>query len=714
MTDIQEEPAQEPSLAERLGQACVALRPDLEVSRHIFRGEVCYIFIDPLTFSSHRFARADYAILTRIRDSVPLSVIFEELVSVGDLLQDSEERFYGFVFSLHKSGLLNLPISDEKSLYERHLSKKKGKRSQSIKSLLFFKIPMLDPDALLTRTARYAAPFFGRGAFAAWLALVALALWVVGRNWMEFTEPVGDIFRNENLPLLWISLITLKIAHEFGHGYATKLRGGHVPEMGLFMMIFTPCAYVDSTAAWGFPRKRDRMVVNFAGMYIEIYIAVISVLLWSITPPGMLRSVLHNIIMLSSVITIGFNVNPLMRFDGYYALSDWMEIPNLRARSQAEGTRLLKRIVLGLHTPGEAKLGLRCFLVFFGICSAIYKFTLVIGISATIAMKFPAIGLGIGLAYLLGEALGVLRVCIPYLWGHHETASVRGWAVTLLALLLVGMPLGIALVPVPNSVVTKGVLSSEIDLVLRATTDGFLAGIHVNTGEELSAGQPIVVLEDAESTSALAEVEGRLEAAQVQLDRAANVGVATRTQESYRVKQLEVERDMLAEQVSRLQILAPVDARVIELIRPGEVGRFVSQGEPIASLASGYTVVRALMSEEQLVASGARPGSLAEFRATADRSKVWQGIVGRILPAGKRELNQSFAASLDPAEYGVNPLTGLAPRSQFEVEIRLLGGAEVDTLPRGLTGHLRFLGEPEPLGLAIIRKSLTFLRRLTS
>ena len=176
-----------------------------------------------------------------------------------------------------------------------------------------------------------------------------------------------------------------------------------------------------------------------------------------------------------------------------------------------------------------------------------------------------------GLAYLVGEALGILRVCIPYLWGHHETASVRGWAVCLLALLLVGAPLGIALVPVPNSVVTKGVLSSEVDLVLRATTDGFLSGVHVDSGEHLTAGQMVVVLEDAEATSALAEVEGRLEAAQVMLDRALEADMATHTQESHRVQQLEVERNMLAEEVARLQILTPIDARVIELMHAAQV-----------------------------------------------------------------------------------------------------------------------------------------------
>lgn len=703
-----------PSLADRLGQAHVELRSDLEASRHVARGEVCYVLTDPLNFTSHRFSRADYAILIRLGAERPLSEIFEELVNVGELYEEDSERFYGFVFSLHKIGFLNLPISDEKSLYNRHIAKRNAKRSQAFKSVLFFQIPLWQPDVFLTRTAQWARPFFSRAAFTTWLLLVGLAAWVVAHNWTEFTAPVGDIFRNENLPLLWISLIALKAAHEFGHAYATKLLGGHVPEMGLFMMVFTPCAYVDASAAWGFSRKRDRLIVNFAGMYVELLFAALAVLAWSVTPPGLWRSVLHNVVMLASVITIGFNINPLMRYDGYYALSDYLEIPNLRARSQAEGVRLLKRLTLGVKTTGEASGGLRAFLVSFGAASALYKVTLVLGISATIAIKFPAVGLVMGAAYMGSELWGILKRSVPYLWSAEETSAVRTWAVSLALLIVAGLPIGLSALPVPSSVTTVGVLSAETDIVLRAETPGFVRKLSFAHGTNVARGEVLLQLDDPEVSTQLEAVEGRLAVAELRLAQSRGEGPAVEQQESERVRQLLRERDQRSAELDELQVKSPVSGRIVGGIEGRDLGRYVVRGEPVASLVAGATVVRALLSEEDLVSSRARPGSPTEFRSKAQPGQTWRGEVKRIIPAGRREFDQPFAAHLDPAEYSVNPMTGQATRSQFELEVILDEAEAALALPHGMTGSLRFEGQSEPLGLSLMRRSLTFVRRLTN
>jgi putative peptide zinc metalloprotease protein len=703
-----------PSLADRLGQSCVELRADLETSRHVFRGEVCYILIDPLNFASHRFSRADYAILTRVSVEQPLCQIFEGLVASGELQQEDSERFYGFIYSLHKIGFLNLPISDEKSLYERHNAKLASKKTNTLKTALFFQVPLWQPDSFLTRTTRFAKPFFTRTAFSVWVTLVILATWVVAHNWTEFMAPVGDIFRSENLPLLWISLIALKIAHEFGHAYATKLLGGHVPEMGLIMMIFTPCAYVDATAAWGFTRKRDRLIVNFGGMYVELFCAALAVIAWSVMPPGLWRSVLHNVVMLASVITIGFNINPLMRYDGYYALSDYLEIPNLRARSRAEGMRLLKRIVLGVRTSGEKALGLRTFLIGFGISSAIYKVVLVLGISATIAMKFPAVGIALGAAYLLIEVWTQLKLAIPYLWRSKETDAVRKWAMSLALMIVAGIPFMIAAVPVPTTVTTRGVLSSETDLVLRAEAPGFLSVHNIHPGRSVGASEVLVTLLDKEVSTNLSEVEARLSVAKIRLEQSRGGPPALVLKGVERVNQLEQERQQSADRLERLNVRSPVAGLIVTGLDQEDVGRFVGKGEEIGTLVAGATIVRALLSEEELVAVRTSPGSPVEFRSHADAGRIWKGQVRRVIPGGSRDFDQAFAAHLDPADYSVNPATGRTTRSQFEVEVILLEASTPGQLPHRLSGSLRFKGVSEPLGVALWRKSLTFLRSLTS
>jgi len=704
-----------PSLAGRLGETCVELRPDLETSRHVFRGEVAYVLLDPVTFRSHRFALADYRILSCLRASRTLADTFAELLRRGYLEESDEERFYQFVFSLHKIGFLKLPISDEKTLYQRHLSRARAKRRQLPKSLLFLRIPVLDPDAFLSRTAALARPFFTRWAFALWLGVVGLSLWVVGRNWGEFTAPLGDIFRNENLPLLWVSLVVLKVAHELGHAYATKVFGGRVPEMGIFLMLFTPCAYVDASAAWGFSRKRERLTVCLAGMYVELFLAALAVLAWSVMPPGLWRSVLHNVVTLASVVTVAFNINPLMRYDGYYALSDLVEIPNLRSRAQQYSVAVLKRLVLGVRTAGvEGGARLRLFLLGFGVSSAVYKVGLVLGISATIALKFPALGLLLGGAYVLGELWSVLRRSIPYLWKAEETSPVRVWAMSLALLVVAGLPFAIAAVPVPSWVTTTGVVSTETEVMLRAESSGSLDELPVRVGDAVAPGATLARLSDLDAVARLEEARARLVAARVALEQARSLDPARTAQAEGRVRQLEEELAARRRDVDRLTVRSPLEGTATIGLDESEVGRYVKRGEPVASIVAGAPVVRALLTEEDVAAARPEPGTRVEFRTLAQPDRLLEGTVRRVVPSGRRQLDQPFARHLDPADYAVNPMTGKATRSQFEVEIELDDADDSVCLARGLTGKLRFEGSEEPMGLLLLRRMLTFMHRLVS
>ena len=243
MTDESHQP-QAPAIAARLGKTRVELRPDLDVSRHVFRGKPCYILQDPLTFQSHRFSIEDYRVLTSLSSDQDLCDTFLLLVRMGLLGEADEERFYRFVYSLHKKSLLKLPISDDGTLYKRHVARKRQKQKAAAKSVLFWRIPVWNPNRFLNRTMGAMRPFFSRTAFIVWALVVGTGSLMIFQNWSEFMAPTGDIFSGPNLPLLWITLIVLKVAHEFGHAYACKHYGGHVPEMGVFLIVFTPCAYV--------------------------------------------------------------------------------------------------------------------------------------------------------------------------------------------------------------------------------------------------------------------------------------------------------------------------------------------------------------------------------------------------------------------------------------------------------------------------------------
>ena len=699
-------------LAERLGEARVALRGDLEVSRHLFRGEVAYVLQDSLTFQSHRFQVADYYILSSLHVEETLAETFANLVEDGRLRAEDENRFYEFILSMHRMGFLKLPISDEKSLYRRHVAKQAGKRKSRATSALFLQVPLWNPDQFLTRTMERVRFLCTRWAFVAWCALVLTAGWVLFQQWGEFRRPVADIFSGENLPLLWLTLIGLKVAHEFGHAYSCKHFGGHVPEMGVYLILFTPCAFVDTTSAWNFTRKSQRIMVCLAGMYVELAIASIALLLWTVVEPGFARSALHNVVLLASVVTVGFNVNPLMRYDGYYALSDIVEVPNLRSRAQEYATSVLKRVTLGVPiVKSWGSRTMRFWLFVFGVASAIYKVLLVLGISMAIATKFLLGGLLLGGIYCGGELVKLVKRTIPYLWYSPEAAAMRVRAVGYSLILIAGLPLFVAGVPLPSSVRAPGVIVGGQLEVLRAEAAGFLEQMPVALGDRVEPGRIVAQLTEPEKAAELAETRARRDIARLRLDAFRATDPSSAEIENLRLRQLDSDLDFLARDLERLTVTGDRGGTVVACLSDRELGRFVKRGEEIATLADGLPLVRALLTESDLADADPQVGMQVEFRAHSDPQKVWVGTVRRIVPTGTRQLDETFLDHLDTSELALHPVTGEASRSHFEVEIALEKSA-LGPLSHGMTGRLWMPGRSEPLSAVLFRKLVAFVDRV--
>ncbi len=164
-------------------------------------------------------------------------------------------------------------------------------------------------------------------------------------------------------------LFGLKVWHELGHGYACKLFGGRVPEMGCKLIVGMPLAYVDASAAWSFPRRRDRILVMLGGMYFELLLAVPAALVWAAWPHSALGACAYQIVFMSGVATILFNINPLMKYDGYFILGDMLGISNLQARSVQEVKRVLKARVLGIEGQANSTADARDRLIFLAMAS---------------------------------------------------------------------------------------------------------------------------------------------------------------------------------------------------------------------------------------------------------------------------------------------------------------------------------------------------------
>lgn len=311
------------------------LRSHAEVHRHHYRGRLWYVLQDHSSGRYHRLSPAAYYLVAQMDGHRTFQEIWDRAVDfLGDEAptQDEMIRLAG---QLHTSDTLLCDVPpDTLELFSRHRLHEKMKLKQWFWSPLSIRFPLLNPERFLERwqsVARYAFNWFG---FFLWLAVVGYAVSLAGVHWGGLTQNLADrVMTPENLFVLWLVYPVVKLVHEFGHAFATKVWGGEVHEMGIMLLVFIPVPYVEASSASAFSDKSKRMIVDAAGIMVELFLAALAMFVWVNVEHGIIHTIAYNVILIGSVSTLLFNGNPLLRFDGYYFLSDAIEIPNLGSRS---------------------------------------------------------------------------------------------------------------------------------------------------------------------------------------------------------------------------------------------------------------------------------------------------------------------------------------------------------------------------------------------
>lgn len=696
---------EQPSLADRLADVVATARTDIEVTRDLFEGEPSYILRDPLSQSSHRLAPTDYEVFCRLDDHTPLATIFAELLAEGHRDESEEESFYEFVIDLHRAGLLNLPIVDDAGLYERHRQRRRQAAWQRVVGFLFMKVPLFAPDRLLDRTIGVARVFFSRIFVAIWaLGVVAAVSTVIARR-DELENPISAITQGDGAFGLLAALVALKVIHEFGHAWACKLYGGRVPVMGAMFVVFAPLAYVDASAAWGFENRRQRIVVNLAGMYFESIVAIAAVFVWANTAAGFVNSLAYQVILLASVVTIGFNANPLMRFDGYYVLSDWLGVPNLRERASRSVANVFDRIVLGLPRPRSASgFTTRLVLFSYGVSSVVYKFVLVLGICTMIALKSFYVGLALAAFYLTQTAYGALRKVTHHLYVSPLTAPARTRAMTLGTAALVGLPLAVLLVPVAIPRFTSGVVHYETETPIRVSHAGFLVATAA-AGHDLDKESLVARVETPGAASRLQTARAEVRASEIQAETDRFRDPARSAAERVRLDGLLAARDEADRIVNETNICTPVAGRLVSSLTPSDIGRWLETGTEVGRVVSGEPLARFFFAPETLEEAELRVGDPIDCRSVLDPEREWHGEVARIAPAASRFVNEQSLTQLGGGDIVVDPANGTAANAYIAVDVRI---PQAVNLPRGVGLEARLFSAQRPLSAHLVRAVVRF------
>lgn len=511
-----------------------AFRADLQISHQVFEGRAYVIIKDPLSLKYFRLPVEDYglaALYDGKRTLAEIRQLYLNRYPHAGLEQGEREltmKIAAFAQELLLAGFLEATALGTQRQLEVERARKRPKTPWGVfMSALFLKIPLWDPDRLLTRWEKPLRSLWSWTGFGISLAIFLAGLGVFAVNFPRIAPSLNDFLTLPNLALVWVLTIVVKVIHEFGHGLTCKHYGGEVHEMGAMVIVFSPFLYADVTDSYLFPKRRHRLLVAAAGIYVELLIAAIATLLWAIAQPGPTQQLLFNLMLITSVWTVLFNANPLMKFDGYYMLTDILGVPNLRAKAQLCVSDFFRRLLFGGQTRPQTERLLprrnRGWFVLYSFAAQLYLLQITLGIAMIFHYLLEPYGLS-WLGDLIGVGALISMLIVPVtsffrqqIKQHRQQA--QSWRRPLWILAITLVPLGIGLLcPWQVTVERPSVLQAvETDWV-RAEVPGTLERIRMREGQTVAAGEVIAELSSARLTSAVEAARLEVERRRRQLD----------------------------------------------------------------------------------------------------------------------------------------------------------------------------------------------------
>ena len=700
----------------RVAELRPRLRSHVRIHRHHYRGELWYVLEDRVSRRMHRFNPvAHYAIgLMDGRRSVQ-EIWDAAIARFGDdaPTQDEMIRLLG---QLHAADVLQSEVTPDVAELLRRA--KKGARKtwkQNLLSPMAIRIPLFDPDRFLERWYAWYRPLFGWGGFLLWCLVVGAGVFTAAQHWPELTRDFSDrVLAPQNLLLMWFTFPLLKLFHEFGHACATKAWGGEVHEMGIMFLVLMPIPYVDATAASAFRRTRRRVLVGAAGMVVEVFIASLALFLWLEVQPGLFRAVLYNVMLIAGVSTVFFNANPLLRYDGYYILSDLIQIPNLRNRAQQYLAHLAETRLFGLKLPElEASRGEKRWFVFFAIASFLYRTFIMLAIALFIAGKYMIIGVLLALWALFASFVIPLAKGIGYLVAHARLRRNRLRALGVTTAIVGALALLLFVLPVPLWSRAEGVIWVPDDALVRAGADGFIKEVAVDPGSIVQRGRPLLLAENLELEPKIRVLEAQLRLLQT---RAQAELQTSRVRWEITREEIRATREQLADARKRYQeltIRAPVSGRFVLAGTAGDLpDRFLHQGQEIGYVVPAATVTaRVLVSQDDIDLVRTRTKRV-RVKLAGRLYETYDARILREVPAASDRVTNLAMSSVGGGSAPLDPQDAKKAKtlnSWFEFELEL---PATHAFVLGEHAYARFELGSEPLAWRIYRSvRQLFLRR---
>jgi putative peptide zinc metalloprotease protein len=684
------------------------LMPYATVQRVVFRGRPWYVVQDQTGGRVYRLSTAAYALIAGMDGKQTVQALWERANASDARDACTQPEVVDLLVQLHAADLLQTDVApDSAEALDRHKRKRTETLRQWLLNPMSVKLPLLNPDPFLMRFSPFVSWCFGPIGALLWLLAVLPALVLAGQHWSELTHNLSDrVLSSSNLLAMLAVYPVVKLLHELGHGFAVKRWGGAARELGVMFLIFAPVPYVEASSSAAFPSKYHRAIVAAAGMLVEMLLAALALYVWLLSEPGVLRGVAFNVMVIGGVSTLLVNGNPLLRYDGYYILSDLIEMPNLAQRGQAWWTWLLDRHAFGSsdavkpdETPAEQR-----WLFWYTPLAWCYRTTVTISVIFLVAGKYFIVGVVMACWSAFGLIVGPVRKGLKHLRSAPALHRCRARAYRRATLALGAVLAVLLLVPVPLHTHAQGVVWLPDHAMLHAQENGFFHTWIATPDQMVKPGQPVYLLDNPSLQSELAVDRAKFDQAQAHYDADA---FADPVKAQISGRQLQEAHEVLERaelRAARLVGHADSNGKLIASMPQDMPGHYYKKGELLGYvLAPHELMVRVVVQQDDIDLVHERLHDvhlrLADAVQQEYDSRVVRSFPGAVdeLPTAALALNNGGTIPTNP-----NDTNGLKTLQRvFILDVALPEGTDP---PFGERVHVRFDHGYEPLAHQLLRR----------
>lgn len=689
------------------------LRGHVHIHRHVYRQAVWYVVEDRVSGKYHRFNPAAYKIIALLDGHSDMQSVWTKIMAELADETPTQDEVVALMAQLYHADLIYCDVTpDLAELFQRRHKQKRRLWLGRYANPMSVRIPLLDPDNWLDRLLGRLPFLASRWNLVLWLVVVLPAVLLAPSHWPELTGNFNEqLLTLNNIVLVMLVFPIIKLLHEFGHAIVCKAKGEEVHEMGVMLLVFFPAPYVDASSASGLASKWDRMLVGAAGMLTEMFVAALAFYWWLLIEPGVLRSVAYNVIVLASVTTVFFNANPLLRYDGYYIFTDWLESPNFGSRASRYWQYLLQRHMLGIKKirPPATASGEAAWFICYEPLAFAYRLFVVFSIALLVSQQYFFIGVlvalwGLFVSFVL-PAIKAGRFLFNYARGMDTGSRATGVLTALAAAIIFFL----FVLPVPYHTTVEGVIWPPEDTIIRAGASGFATRLLTGQGEQLSVGQAVLESDDPEITAKQEAQVAKIAEIQSQYDATwkDDPAMAGQLMETLRHETAALAR--ITEERRNLTLRSPKNGQLLIHNPKDLLGKWLMKGDIVGYVQNdALPIVRVVVHQEDVDKVRLATEHVA-IKLPQQIGDTWAAKVLREIPAADKQLPSSTlgqlgggAIPLDPRdEQGMQTLESLF---EFELSIQ-------EPVPYYFLGsrvYVQFHHPKEPIGFRIGRS----IRRL--